>query len=196
MIRLGYAGVVVAVLLGLSSAAPLPKDAPKELYFPTTKGAKLVYKTGDAEEVEVITSVELKDGETIVTVCRELEGGKEAPYCKLSASADGLRLLEAGNGAKYDPPLLVLRAPAKAGEKWDVDSSLRGGEVKGSRTVVGMEKVVVPAGTFDAVKVEAAYTNGGEQRQGTYWYVQGIGPVKSINGDRTRILKSFTPGKP
>jgi len=65
-----------------------------------------------------------------------------------------------------------------------------------SCTVSGVESVTVPAGTFDAIRVEcsdstddpAAYA--GTITTGTYWYAKGVGLVRqevSENGGTAEV---------
>ena len=48
-------------------------------------------------------------------------------------------------------------------------------------TAVGYETVTVPAGTFNALKIEQSSNMGGpEPTIQTLWYVQDVGLVKSV----------------
>ena len=53
--------------------------------------------------------------------------------------------------------------------------------IENSFKAAGYEVVSVPAGTFDALKVEMeSTTNGGNPITQTLWYVQDVGLVKSV----------------
>jgi hypothetical protein len=57
------------------------------------------------------------------------------------------------------------------------------------------EQLTVPAGTFEALRVE--YTGPeGIRRRSNHWYVDGIGEVKRADWDGSeQLLKSFTRGE-
>lgn len=79
-----------------------------------------------------------------------------------------------GSGADYPQGLKLdfLHMPLNPGERWEEENWLA--------KVRGTEKVTVPAGTFDAIRVEVigtyqqAYTNVGD-----YWIVPGLGIVQA-----------------
>ncbi len=140
---------------------------------------------------EVVTAVEEKDGARIVSVARE-EVGKRVPAEKVAVSAKGLaRIATGGNDLGYELHLLGL--PIKPGQTWTFGAT----EV----TVVGIERVEVPAGTFQAVRVEKVVPLGGLPVTFSYWYAPDVGVVRRTTrvGERGKeqveVLKSFTPGK-
>src|SRR4051812_15148472 len=78
MTRLLTSILAAAALVGLvADAAPVPKDAEKATYYPTTKGTTWTSRTGDREETFVITEVQKKDGATIASVGRIVLGKTE-----------------------------------------------------------------------------------------------------------------------
>jgi hypothetical protein len=177
-------------------AAPVPKSRP--LYFPITVGTRWVYeeqpKAGKTKQrVEVIASVEEKDGATVVSVRSVLDGAGATRH-KVAISNKGLFMLE-NDGDKADPPLCVLKLHAPVGTKWTVNSALSSVTIKGTAAVAEPARIKVPAGTYTAVRVEMAYTVLNEKYHSTIWIAQGIGIVKMVSADETVVLKSFTPGK-
>ncbi len=125
---------------------------------------------------------------------------------------------------KWEPECLV-RPPGKGGAKWEwslidpvrfrqmLNQPLPGYKVEGNvlvapsgsklglrihvYEVVGVEQVVVPAGTFQAVRVDQSVRD--EVRPSdirwTAWYAPGIGVVQTaINGRTLEQLQSFEPG--
>jgi hypothetical protein len=62
-------------------------------------------------------------------------------------------------------------------------------------TAVGVERVEVPAGTFDALRIECRTVVAGEIVMAREWWAPGIGLVRQIRGEGELVLKSFTPGK-
>lgn len=200
MLHIMHTSILGAAVLGaaavtVTSAAPVPRDASGDPYFATEVGAKWVYESGGIETVEVVTDVQSNDGVVVVTVGEEARG-IVLPRRTVSWSSDGLRLVNEESYI-YEPPLLLLRTPVKAGDKWETNSVWRGlgpFVFKDSRTVIRTEKVEVPAGTFEAVRIESEYAFQSVTGKGTYWYVRGLGPVKTEFGDTGRVLKSFSRG--
>jgi hypothetical protein len=77
-----------------------------------------------------------------------------------------------------------------AGEPW--------GRATGTAKASGPERVVVPAGTYRAVRVdmEMPYIDGRKgMAKRSYWYAPGVGRVKDVADGEVTVLKSFTPGK-
>ncbi|MBY0460989.1 MAG: DUF3108 domain-containing protein, partial [Gemmataceae bacterium] len=95
-------------------------------------------------------------------------------------------------GTVMDPPLALVRTPFRAGDTWAFNTA----GLDGTKKVLGVEAVKVPAGTFDAVRIETDYTTGGVRRKSEAWYAPGVGLIKlTEDGRDTMLLKSFTPGK-
>jgi hypothetical protein len=177
----------VALLVPVpAAAAPVPKGAgAAPVYFPTAVGAKWVYeRDGRGDETVVVSAVE-KDGDGLV-VAREGTNGNGTVYAKVVVSAAGLRQDRPGPDGG-DVAVWLLKVGVRPGDSWDVADG-------GKRTVHDPEKVVVPAGTFSAVRVVWEYDGGAQ----TSWYAPGVGEVKRAvkRGDDevvTRALKSFRP---
>jgi DUF3108-like len=103
---------------------------------------------------------------------------------------------------------VTLPNDVQAGDDWSQIISVTGassdGEVTLSATIetnytaLGYEQVTVPAGTFEALKVEQTGTltmNGGSgfDTHGYIWYAQGVGTVKSgLDGTYTGELTSYS----
>jgi hypothetical protein len=170
----------LTLLCSLALAAPVPKDAGKNvIYFPTTVGARWVYEDADGETEEVEVYEVEKDGDNFVVGRRRV--GETTPYTKMIVSAAGLRQPPDRGTEKG----WVLKA-LKSGESWEVPDG-------GKRTVYGPEEVKVAAGTFKALKVVWE----SEGRTLTSWYAPSVGEVKRTikrNDVETvyRSLKSFT----
>ena len=184
MLRLA-ALVLTLVPFALVPAAPVPKGAGKPvLYYPTTVGTKWVYQyEGSGEVVQTaITAAEEKDGAVVLTIGL-VTGDKADPYWKVLVSPKGLFQGDGGLAEeKFPHPLLTL--PIKPGEKLEVTG-------KPTRTVVGIEEVEVPAGKYQAARVESEGL--------TEWFAPGVGCVKTVRGPKTAeittVLKAFIPGK-
>jgi DUF3108-like len=165
-------------------------------------GAKWTYRTGDREETFVVTGVKEKekDGTRVVSVGRVIDG-RLAPAKEVKLTGEGVFVVAEG-GKERDTPLPLLELPAKPGDKWEVDARGPGNvPVKWRRAVGGPEKVKVPAGTFEAIRVEHTYTVPGTDGRPdvvvltlTEWFAHGVGLVRKASGDKeVGVLKSFTP---
>src|SRR5688572_25728035 len=101
-------GLVLALPVAGTLAAPRPKaPATGSPYFPAQVGAKWVYDGGGADWTWTVTSVQPKDGETLVTVSMLSPTGYPVPLERLAISAKGMYVLEVRNGpdmVKLDPP--------------------------------------------------------------------------------------------
>lgn len=93
------------------------------------------------------------------------------------------------SGAVYEPPSLILKFPLQAGTRHETSFEIVGIPGSGFRAkygpiqvrTVGWEEITVPAGTFRAMKIEAAgpYTQldtaaGGAQGKWQFWYVPEV----------------------
>jgi hypothetical protein len=193
---------LLSAVLALSAApaAPRPKEAedPKP-YMPTALAAKWVYDDGGKVYSEEIVEAEDRGDRTLLTV-RVVGPATPGLKRRLVVSADGV--FDRGVGAFTYDPVCVMKFPPKAGDEWElhvpVQVGLRG--YQGKATVGAAEKVVVPAGTFEAVPVrlEVTAANGrplDEPEVYTSWWARGVGVVKLRYPDGTRALKSFTRPK-
>jgi hypothetical protein len=101
----------------------------------------------------------------------------------------------------YDRPLLMLPSPLKPGTSWETPKDASPFNALIKWTVGKEEEVEVPAGKFNAVRVEgAAECDGGITARRTEWLAPGVGAVKVLttgsNGTEVLLeLKSFTAGK-
>lgn len=183
-----------SLLAAVAPAAPVPthlmKPAAPVYYFPVAVGAKWVYAGQGRDEELVVTDVDEVDGRKVVTV-QQVAGEQLTPDEKMGVSAAGLSRSEC-KGQKCDPPLHMLTVPFKPGQAvtWKSDN------IEGTDTIVGVERVKVPAGTFEAVRVDSSYTFGGVTGAAQFWYAPGVGLVKmTYDGGKERVLKAFTPAK-
>lgn len=149
---------------------------------------------GDQEMTEAVSGFKRKGEVAVVTVVA-VEPSGTYPLQTVAVSTDGLTRLEYV-GEKFDPPVPLLKLPARVGARWAVKTEFLATAWAGTRTVQGEEEVRVPAGTFTAVKVEWDNIVDGRPRgKTTSWYAPGIGLVKADFGTSTKVLKKFTPGK-
>jgi hypothetical protein len=187
--------------VALVTAAPAPKPVPKEEphYFPTEVGAEWVYDDAGSTYRFVVTKVEEKGGAALVTVGVYRSDGKTTQHSyTVEVSKTGIR--ETLNFyRKVEPPTPLLKLPCAKGDKWESQMSLDGEKrADYAMTLAGMEEVKVPAGTFQAIRVDRVSTgvDGKTTQTITTWYAPGVGPVRiAYQGGSTRDLVSFTPGK-
>jgi hypothetical protein len=193
--------IVVFVLAGCLFAlapdgrtAPVPrhlmKDSPVR-YHPVTSGAKWEYERDGKTVTLVASKVETRGAARVVTV--EIQGqDRRGPCWVVEVSEVGLAQTELG-GLEMNPPLMWLQAPIKVGNSWGITTRY----LKGTKTIGAVEKVTVPAGTFEAVRVDSDYTLQGNKEKGSTWFAPGVGLLRMTdsNGDDVWLLKSFTPGK-
>jgi hypothetical protein len=197
----------LALLLAAATAAPEPNDFDTPEYLPTTVGAKWVVRVtaqvmGEEKRVseytEVVTAVEEQDGVKLVTVARD--GNR--PVTRYEVSPGGVSRVRQDELA-FNPPLRLLRLPARPGDEWGWDSAVTSplppARFTGRCRVFGPEEVEVPAGRYRALRVEAEYTDGDSDHKQVCWYTQGVGLVKRVSrspGHATEaVLKSFAAGK-
>lgn len=150
-------------------------------YYAATKvGDQLEYRAnGKITHTTVITKVEHVKGGLLVT--QKL--GRE-----LYVSAEAIVV------TTMDPPITIFRPKAKTGDRWEWKGKTN---LKFSYTMGGTEVVEVPAGKFNAVRVEWTDNNGNSS---TLWYASNVGEVKRVVNAGTgkgeiRVLHSFTSGK-
>ena len=190
--RLAIAVLLAPVLLAtLAPAAPVPTHLmrPSPYYYALAPGSKWVYEDPNGEETLVVAKVEEVDEAKVVTVDRVI-GRTAVVWAKVAVAPRSLIQLES-HGQKNDPPLVVLKGSLEVGTAWPVDT----GGIKGTMRIGAIEKVTVPAGTFEAVRVDADVAFLGTKKRDRSWYAPAIGLVKMTYDKKERVLKSFTPGR-
>ena len=93
--------------------------------------------------------------------------------------------------ADYQPVKLYLKNPLSVGASWEwKGKGMMGVDIEESSRVTGTEAVEVPAGKFQAMKVETKVIQGGTPVTKTYWFANWVGLVKSMTD--TGSVKSTT----
>ena len=99
--------------------------------------------------------------------------------------------VKAGNKAEYEPTKQFLKNPLTSGASWHWHGKgMMGFEIDETNEVSGPETVTVPAGTFEAMKVQTIVVQGVAPVTKIYWYAPGVGLVKSMTD--TGSVKSTT----
>jgi hypothetical protein len=70
----------------------------------------------------------------------------------------------------FDPPLQFMPFPVKPGDKWSLKHKIRQFENYVEGKAIGWEKVTVPFGTLDALKIEVVRPARGFPLKYTQWY--------------------------
>jgi hypothetical protein len=194
----------LAVLLVIAPAAPVPREKPAEgLFHATTVGTKWVYEETHGgppkDDVYTVSSVEERGGKKLVTVRWHRFNKDGTDVRVVEVSAGGLAVTVTPASAKRlnrEWAEVWLKLPAKAGDRWQT-KSLAGHDV--TRTVVGVERIEVPAGKFEAVRVDYEFVNRRGVNRGSVWYAVGVGMVKQETTEGpgegfSQVLKTFAPG--
>jgi hypothetical protein len=190
MTRLMVIAVPFFMLAGVVPAAPVPPGAGKQFYFPTRVGTKWVYaEESGAGHGEIVTESEEKNGRFLVTVKAtsvDFKDGPSTTVFRYDVSHDGVFMVAEGLESSatrlvYDRPVCLLKLPHKVGEEW-------GGDPKEKRAPFmsgKVESVKVPAGTFEAIRVDSG-------KDYSAWYASGIGCIKFRLKDYCIEMKSFS----
>lgn len=147
---------LVAALAVLTFAAPAWAQS---IAAPTiVPGDRWVYRSGVGLQSLTVTAVK-PDGTIVAEIESPSLGGQEARFTK---DWDPLVQPQAFAGETiffhYDPPVCIMPpSPWHVGQTWSCQSkfnfSNRVGIVEVSGEIEAMEKVAVPAGSFDALRV-------------------------------------------
>lgn len=146
------------------------------------------YRVGD--EIERVRRDLTTDKEILKSKIRVLSvaGGVVSLTGGAVVSALGESIYDSAGGYSFDPPAPFLPADSLAvGKKWNAryTVTVKGGsknwEEKEGK-VLALERITIPAGTFQAYKVEQNWKNGwGAYGTSTSWFLPNFGlPVKTI----------------
>ncbi len=171
--------LAILALLGLSSSAfsQIPMAFVTPLY-PLVPGATWTYEVEGGEITVKVVGLE-KIGNVECYKLETLANGKLSATEHVRVEKDGVYRY-AVNGKRPDTPIKFLQLPACNRATWTVDTKSEGQEMKW-RLQIGREDVAVKAGYFkQAITVEVITLKiGGTEYPGKFWYVKGIGLVKS-----------------
>jgi hypothetical protein len=197
---------LIVLLALISTASILPGKPvrqvgpePELLYFPMTVGTEWEYIDDGSKPKYVITNVERAGEASLVTVGTYQSNGKTTQHAyTVEVSRTGIR--ETLNfHRKIEPPAPWLKLPRAKGDRWESPFSIDGDRrADYVMTVLGVEEVTVPAGTFKAIRVEQVSTDFVTKTVNqtiTTWYAPGVGPVRIIyRGGSSRDLVAFKRG--
>lgn len=198
--RSRLAALVVLCLGELACGGPGEDQVVVDDYARTALGSYQRYQTsGGVLDTTVITAA------TPQGYTRRVHAGSGAAYDETDHTViDGALYIARSRGygptgtlateTTYDPPALIVPAdvtPGATGTTTSVVTVKTGSTTmtytsQRDVTVVGVETITVPAGTFRALKVEALVANTSTSTQrglNTVWWVPGVGRVRSQNSD-------------
>ena len=164
-------------------------------YLPLQVGARWTYVGSDGHEVSEIVrgSVDIRDTDgTVLLSAAAVAAADGSEFYLVRTDKGVLRLYEAPKGMpEPERSTWVLRFPLQLGSKWE--SWTPAGKVE--FRVTEQRGITVPDGSLaDGVRVD--FTSLPEPIfQGHIWYARGIGPVEVTEGDYTRKLLGYRPGK-
>jgi hypothetical protein len=201
MSRIRIMAVLVLILLALAAAAGQKQKEPPPDYFPLRVGDWWKYQstTADGKQSEFTTKVlsdeKQSDGSARYQV--EIQSAFKPIhewYSKPTGWVLWHREAYTSNESMkvtFEPVRQYLKNPPATGATWSwKGKGMLGVDIDESNQVIGSEAVEVPAGKFQATKVESKVNQGGTLVTRTYWYANWVGLVKSMTD--TGSVKSTT----
>jgi hypothetical protein len=195
-----FAALLLMLPALLAVMAQKPQQPPPD-YFPLRVGDSWKYRstTADGKQSEFTIKVlsEEKQGDgTNFYLVETLSAFQPIHdwYSKPSGQVLMHRIAYPKNEAlkaDYQPVKQYLKNPLSVGASWQwKGKGMMGVEIEESSQVTGTEAVEVPAGKFQAMKVETKVIQGGTPVTKTYWFANWVGMVKSMTD--TGSVKSTT----
>lgn len=210
--------LVVGLLVCLGTAAGLAAEdkIAETSHYPLQVGTTWHYKAGESKFTVRVAKHE-KVGDTLCARLEVTRDGKLVGSQHLAVTADGVYCHDltyrapktdsaADKGGEREvtqtpkPPILLLKLPAKKGDKWKVDSKGDGTNFRGAYQI-DVQEVKVPAGSDSKAIVVTSQdleVNGLKPVITTY-YASGIGMAKQViqegNVTTTIELVGFEMGK-
>jgi len=185
-----FAVMLLLVLWSVAAMAQKPKEPPPD-YFPLRVGDSWKYRstTADGKQSEftlkVLSTEKQGDGtnqflvETFSTF-QPIHDWYSKPAGWVLVHRVSYPKNEALK-ADYQPVKQFLKNPLSTGDSWQwKGKGMMGVEIDESSRVLAVETVEVPAGKFQAMKVETRVIQAGTPVTKTYWYANWVGLVKSM----------------
>lgn len=187
-----------AILLWQTTAlhcAPVPPKVSTIPFFPTDVGTTWVYSYPTGKLVYKIScSYRLPvTGICIIKVVETVDDGT-IPVYTVVLSKKGMAFL-APSESSINTATWMIKFGDDTSRKWDFDCVSKGNRIKGTITVSEPQKLKVPAGSYDAVRVHWDYRINEDRQRRSYWYAPGVGLLKQETETSYLVLDSFTkPG--
>jgi hypothetical protein len=195
----------------LAVPAPVARPTSPAAFFPTALGTRWTYRLTERrrpdrpekvfERIQVVSESTDSAGARVVTV---IEHGDYDPYQVCEWSVSETQILQRSKRSGIPGPWSTMfRAPMTPGKRWMETNTEADSRVE--CTVACWELVRVPAGTYQALRVDIDQTmfirrSRPETLTASIWYAPGIGHVKMVvtaNAVKfliTEELTAFTPG--
>jgi hypothetical protein len=191
---ISFVAAIVAAVPCSAQEAAKPAENPDKAadYYPTKAGTKWHY-VGELNNGRKflflcqVAKVEEVDGKPRARVETVVNGQLRSAE-QIGTDASGVFRYRSED-APISPPAPLLKYPVKEGETWtaefkvgDRPSTLNGKTGK-------WEKVVVPAGTYQAIPVEIDMKTGDFNVHMISWFVPGVGIIKQTVQNQGFVVK-------
>ena len=163
-------------------------------YLPSRKGANWVYRSGSQAVIQTVAGTERVGGANCVILETNRGGKKERMWIQNSRGGLQIRkVLSRGAVNELRSPALLLKFPLKRGDSWKARIPFGNDVVEYSYRNLGPEKIRVPAGEFQAWKIQASGQVAGSRFSQVSWYSGKTGwMVKQTTDGRVMELKKYS----
>jgi hypothetical protein len=179
MHRIGWLASLMAVAMVLVPARAEDKIT-ESAYYPLKVGSTWTYKIADAPAGTPSVVMKITKHEKVGDVmCARLEtfvNDKSMGNEHIAITKDGIVRVSAF-GFNADPPIMILKLPAKKGDTWKIESKVGTETLKGEAKV-SEENVSVPAGKYDTIVATATITAGPQKIETTTCFAKNVGIVR------------------
>lgn len=173
-------------------------------------GSKFTPKVGDVAVFTVEQRSDNRSMEETVTV-KSIDGGlvrsshvrpkRTPPEYEGVMTEDFGQVVSGVGGARYDPPIPLVRFPLTVGQSWKAGYDMQTPNQTRSRAevemkVLGAEKLSTPAGEFDTVRIEQSGWVNGVSWQGSVRIAQEMWFAPAIGRMVRTEFRSFRDGRP
>ena len=174
--------------------------------FPAKKGGWWIYKITDGKgktsdiKYSVIDLKQQKNGDATFKIVSQNSKEQETKFCEKHASRTSLTRIEVkGKSPRkvdYTPAILIVDSQIKPGSVWQWNGTSNDPRKPSERwQVFPNEKVKVPAGEFNCVKIGGLMVDKTVMIYQMRWYAPNVGIVKAIDTHgperTTEELKAF-----
>ena len=180
--------LALVVVTGQKSGVGQKQKEPPPDYYPLRVGDWWKYQstTGEGKQSEFTMKVLADEKQADGTVLHQVEIMSTMPIHEWYSKPQGWVIWHREAYTKQDmkvsfePPRQFLKNPPTTDATWAwKGKGMMGVDIDESNQVIASEAVEVPAGKFQAMKVETKVTQGGQSVMKRYWYANWIGLVKS-----------------
>jgi hypothetical protein len=193
---LGLVGIVLVATSSLSHPAAGQGQGPTLDRPPTQSVGDTFTFTWSGRNV-VRTYIGQKDSLDCYT--EKAANGQQSEACFTSSDCNLVRRVGTLDPVEFTPHNGRHSFPLFVGKQWEVSYTLADVDARTIiAKVVSYEKVTVPAGTFDAFKIEARTSAGMHQSRGreiVEYYSPKLGLIK-VDSDQPMVLISYSLAKP